>query len=272
MIAETTQIESVEISRLICGTNTFNGYSHFSKAKDLWMSKYFSIDKVVEVLEGCQDLGVTTMLGPVNEKTRQAQEELTRRGRKPMTWITTTLGSLDTQVLREETRLAAEWGSKIHSIHCSYVDSHLLTYKNEIEGLESLLDYTRELGMVPGVSTHRPETLKVLRNNPRYDVQFVNIPFNVMGFLCTVEVNWLARLLTDFPKIIIAIKPLAAGRLMPEEGLPFVFHNLKPGDACAVGVMSADEMAENVSVVMNTLKGSADNRQLLSTPSKSTLI
>lgn len=265
-----TEIEGVEISRLVCGTNTFNGYSHFSDAKDKWMKRYFTIEKVVEVLESCQDLGVNALLGPVNEKTYQAQQELVERGRKPMEWISTTLGSLDVEELKGECRQASEMGNKLHAIHCGFVDSHLITYKDEIQGLEELLAYIRELGMIPGISSHRPEVLTILKTG-KYDVQFINLPFNVDGFLCNVETNWIARMIQEIDIPVINIKPLAAGRLMPDEGLPFCYKNIKPGDAVAVGVMSPEEIAEDVLIALNCILGKKDTRKLLNTPSKSTV-
>ncbi len=265
-----TNIAGIEIGRMICGTNTFNGYSHFSDAKDKFMRRYFTVEKVVEVLEKCQELGVNAILGPVNEKTCQAQEELVKRGKSPMEWISTTLGSLDVEVLKEECRWAAEVGNKLHAIHCSFVDSHLISYKDEIEGLEELLSYIRELGMIPGISSHRPEILTILKMK-KYDVNFINLPFNIDGFLCNVETNWIARMIQEIDIPIINIKPLAAGRLMPEEGIPFCYKNIKPIDAVAIGVMSPEEIEEDVAIALNCISGNKDTRKLLKTPSKSTV-
>jgi len=50
------EIAGVKISRLICGTNPFNGYSHFSKAKDVWLRRYFTVERIVEVLESVRSL------------------------------------------------------------------------------------------------------------------------------------------------------------------------------------------------------------------------
>lgn len=264
------EISGVKVSRLICGTNTFNGYSHFSKAKDVWLKRYFTIERIVEVLEKCQELGITSLLGPINEKTCQVQEELKKRGKEPMIWISTTLGWLDKEKLQEETEIASKMGNKLHAIHCSFVDSHLVSSKNRIEDIEDLLSYIRKLGMIPGISTHRPETLTVLANSG-YDVEFVILPFNSIGFLSNLEVNWIAKMIREFPKPIIVIKPLAAGRLMPEQGIPFVLNNIKETDAVAIGVMSPEEVEEDVAIFLDTLMNRHTNRDLLSTPSKSTV-
>ncbi|MGB9681516.1 MAG: hypothetical protein ACP5RW_04330 [bacterium] len=264
------EISGVKVSRFICGTNPFNGYSHFSKARDIFMQRYFTVDKVLEVLEKCQELGINSLIGPINEKTCLVQEELIRRGRPPMVWVSTTLGWLDKELLKKETKIAAEVGNKLHAIHCSFVDSHLVSSKNEIEDIEDLLKYIRDLGMIPGISTHRPETLTVLANS-NYDIEFVILPFNSIGFLSNLEVNWIAKMIREFPKPIIAIKPLAAGRLMPEQGIPFVAENIKPNDTIAIGVMSPEEVEEDVAIFLDTLQKQHNKRELLNTPSKSTV-
>jgi len=264
------EIAGVKISRLICGTNPFNGYSHFSKAKDVWLRRYFTVERIIEVLEKCQEFGITSLLGPINDKTCQVQEELKKRGKSPMVWISTTLGWLEKERLKEETRIASEVGNKLHAIHCSFVDSHLVSSKNRIEDIEDLLSYIRELGMIPGISTHRPETLTVLANS-NYDIEFVILPFNSIGFLSNLEVNWIAKMIREFPKPIIIIKPLAAGRLMPEQGIPFVLNNIKDSDSIAVGVMSPEEVEEDVTIFLDTLMNRHTNRDLLTTPSKSTV-
>jgi len=264
------EISGIKVSRLICGTNPFNGYSHFSKARDIFMQRYFTVEKVIEVLEKCQELGITSLIGPINEKTCQVQEELAKRGRPPMVWVSTTLGWLDKELLKKETKIAAEVGNKLHAIHCSFVDSHLISSKNEIEDIEDLLKYIRDLGMIPGISTHRPETLTVLANS-NYDIEFVILPFNSIGFLSNLEVNWIAKMIREFPKPIIIIKPLAAGRLMPEQGIPFVLENIKPDDPVAIGVMSPEEVEEDVAIFLETLHQQYNKRELLNTPSKSTV-
>ena len=63
----------------------------------------------------------------------------------------------------------------------------------------------------------------------------VIVPFNIAGFLCNVETNWLeGDQETDIP--VIAIKPLASRQINAEEGLPYCFNNIKPQDAVAIGV------------------------------------
>nr|HPO10090.1 hypothetical protein [bacterium] len=61
-------IEGIEISRLICGTNTFFGYSHFSPARDTFLVRHFTIDRIVEVMETLADAGINAIMSSPNEK------------------------------------------------------------------------------------------------------------------------------------------------------------------------------------------------------------
>ncbi len=51
MAFPTTQIEGVELSRLVIGSNWLMGYSHQSAAKDRWIRSYMTRERVVEVLK-----------------------------------------------------------------------------------------------------------------------------------------------------------------------------------------------------------------------------
>ena len=48
------------------------------------------------------------------------------------------------------------------------------------------------------------------------------------------------------PKPFILIKALAAGRIPPGEGLPFIAENAKPNDIVSIGFGSEDEVTESV--------------------------
>ena len=54
-----------------------------------------------------------------------------------------------------------------------------------------------------------------------------------------------AQIVRETPKPFILIKVLGAGRISPEEGLPFVFENAKPADLVCVG-FGTDKEAEEV--------------------------
>ena len=93
--------------------------------------------------------------------------------------------------------------------HQSYTDNNLVPSSNELIGYRKISKMIREFGMVPGLSTHRPETI-VTMGASGMDVQTYVLPFNSIGFLSYVEVEWVSQVFKNSRKPIIAIKPLPA--------------------------------------------------------------
>ena len=73
-----TSIGGVEVSRVICGSNTFFGYSHFSAARDAWLKRDFDIPKIVEVMAKCAEFGVNCVLSGPDPRMYRAIQELER--------------------------------------------------------------------------------------------------------------------------------------------------------------------------------------------------
>ena len=269
----TTSIGGRTVSRLVCGSNPFLGFSHFSAARDRWLQRYFDVARIVEVLAAASEMGVNGLVGPADERLHQALRRHCAETGREIVWISTTYGHVDLEGQEREVRQLAQWGAPICLIHASYTDTHLRTADNTIEGMEDLLGLARSLGMAPGVSTHRPDALRAC-DAAGYDIECYILPLNVIGFLSNVETNWVAKIIRGAAKPVVCIKPLAAGRLMPFEGLNFVYHSIKPTDTVAVGMLSPEEAREDAAIageILAGLEASASGTGLSASPSKSTV-
>ena len=105
----------------------------------------------------------------------------------------------------------------------------------------------RERGMIPGLSTHMPETI-VYADETGLDVETYISIYNSMGFLMQVEVDWVAHIIRNAHKPVLTIKPMAAGQLRPFQALTFVWNTIRPQDMVAVGTMSPKEAAEVIEI------------------------
>lgn len=246
-----TSIGGVEVSRVICGSNTFFGYSHFSGARDAWLRRHFDVPRIVEVLAKCAEFGVNCVISGPSPPMHEAIQELERQTKHHMVWMCTPgMGRDD---LSDGIKWSADHGAEICMPHVSFTDVRLNIAQNRIEGIEPYLEQIRSLGMVPGLSTHRPETILV-GDSAGYDVETYVQPFNLAGFLCAVETDWIANIIRSTPKPVVCIKPLAAGRVMPEPGLGFVFRNNKPVDPVAVGFLSPEEAEEDIKIAFAVMQ------------------
>lgn len=200
-----TSIGGIEVSRVVCGSNPFFGFSHFSAAKDAWLRGYFDIPRIVDVMAKCAELGVNCILsGPV-PKMYEAIQELDRQTGRHMVWMCTP-GTQDND-LSDEIKWCADHGVEFCMPHTCWTDARLNIGKNRIEDLEPYLEQIRGLGMATGLSTHRPEVITV-SDSAGYDVDAYIQPFNVAGFLCAVETDWVAQVIRNTLKPVVCIKPL----------------------------------------------------------------
>ena len=263
-----TSIGGVEVSRIVCGSNPFFGFSHFSAAKDNWLRKYFDIPRIVEVMAKCAEFGVNCVLSCPDPRMHEAIQELERQTGHHMVWMCTPwTQEVD---LSEGIKWCADHGAEICMPHTCWTDSRLNVAKNQIDGLEPYLEQIRSLGMVPGLSTHRPEVVLV-GDAAGYDIETYIQPFNVDGFLCAVETDWVGKIIRGTPKPVVCIKPLAAGRVMPEAGLGFVFRNNKPKDTVAIGFLSPEEAEEDIKIAIAIMEKEHPNVPLTTSRSKKLL-
>lgn len=264
-----TQIGAYSVSRVMCGTNSFFGHSHFSAARSNWLRKYFTIDRIVEVMHAAAEEGVNCTISGNGPEMAEAIARVKKLCGVEYVWIITPGGS-NLEELKRGIQEAADLGAQVCLPHVSYTDNHLLVADRRIEGAEEIIAMTRELGMGTGWSTHRPETI-VVSDAAGYDADTYVQPFNATGFLCSVETDWVASVIQNAHKPVVCIKPFGAGRIMPPTGLQFVFANNKPNDTVAIGVMSVEEVQEDLQIVRNILENAEERIALQETRSKAGL-
>jgi hypothetical protein len=69
-----------------------------------------------------------------------------------------------------------------------------------------------------------------------------------------VEVDWVHRVIQNAHKPVIAIKPLAAGRLLPLVGLAFNWATLRDRDMICIGCLTPDEAKEVIEISLAQLE------------------
>jgi len=257
MTFPTTHIGHLELSRMLIGTNPFYGYSHFSRAKDTWLKRYFTPQRIYEVIEACARQGLNGVLSGAGTHFKTGLqpilEEVERTTGVHVVWIGTPAGRALEELL-EEIRAAADQGVQICMPHQMYSDNMLVPNQGRLIGYEQAAQLIRDLGMVPGVSTHRPEAITTC-DQAGYDVAAYIQPYNPIGFLCPLETDWVRRIISGTNKPVIVIKPLAAGRVLPPTGLNFCYSTIKPIDTVCVGMFSVEEVEEDVNLARSIISG-----------------
>jgi hypothetical protein len=239
------------VSRLILGANPINGGSHLSRFVNRQMKRYFTPERVQELLGHCERLGINTwQSGPGNLDAYRAYRE---QGGE-MHYIALARRDPDDPDVLE--RLAS--AGTIGIAHHGEVTDRL--WKNgQIEQVREYCKAIRETGAMVGISTHVPAVVDHVVSEG-WDVDF---------FMCCVYERHrtpeeLRALLGDVPiplrevylegdpprmfkamrqtdKPCLAFKILAAGRLCDrqewvKQAFEATFRQIKPNDAVVVGM------------------------------------
>jgi len=261
MSLPTVAIGSHQISRLICGSNPFLGYSYRSSAHNAWQKRHFTPQRISEVLEACLENGINTMLGNINDESSlpKALDLCEKRtGTRPH-WIAYTAWGKDGQ--EKSINIIADAGAIGCYIQGGLVDSHF-SYNNwghcipsaghTLDEERQWLQLIRDKGMAPGMGTHRAHVLDVIQNED-FDVDFCIKTLNNLGVYCQYYPSVMA--VRRFKKPIIAIKTLGgSAKVRPEEGFTVAYTALKPNDIIAVGMEHEEAAAENAKLAESIIK------------------
>ena len=275
-----TTVGGVSLPRMIIGTNWFAGYSHTSAAKDTLIKTVMDRKHVADVIEVFVNAGVDAIMGLIEvpvlyEGVLEAQE---RTGKKVI-WITTPgipvtpdtpakgLDPAKTAAVLDE---QARRGATFCFPHQGTVDSLVDRCTRTIRHMDTLSREIRSRGMIPGLSTHMPESI-VYADESNLDVETYISIYNSMGFLMQIEVDWIIGLIRKARKPVMTIKPMAAGQLRPFQAFNFVWSTLRPIDMVTVGCMSPDEARECIDLSLAAIDHTESHVKLQETRSKASV-
>ena len=271
-----TTIETLSVSRLIIGTNWFLGYSHTSKAKDRDIVENMTADRIADIVEVFMNAGVDTLFGIRSDKKllQGVSEAEQRTGKRCITISTPILPLNETAENRGEAERildeVAGLGASICMPHQGTTDAFVKRKTRSLDGMEVYLRMIRERGMIPGLSTHMPET-PIYADASGLDVASYIQIYNAAGFLMQIEIDWVQRMIWEAKNPVITIKPLAAGKLPPLVGLGFSWSTIRDRDMVCIGTSSPYEAAEVVELSLSILEHRAPCVELQKTRSKESL-
>jgi hypothetical protein len=270
-----TMVGGVSMPRLICGSNWLLGFSHTSKAQDRFIKELFDTpSKVAKVVEVFARAGCNAFMSMASEFVRRALDEVEERTGVEMIWVATPSyaepGNPDSwkRSVEEAKRLRATFCFPHQCVTDPRIDrvNHCLSPQ-----LIEHLKLVREMGMIPGLSSHMPEAI-TCADACGADVESYIQPYNAAGFLCQVETDWIQQVISNAKKPVMTIKPLAAGRLLPHVGLTFVWNTIRDCDMVTIGTMSTYEAEEVIEISLACLEHRKADVELQYTRSKAGLV
>jgi hypothetical protein len=270
-----TDVGGVSLPRLIVGTNWFLGWSHTSLAKDQFIKTYQTRERITEVLTVFLDNGVDAVMAPLSQHLEDAiRDAEDRTGREMIRILTPSFnirpgGPPDEEPERVLDRTRA-LGATFCLPHQCVTDALTDRLHREIRDIDRYTRLIRERGMIPGLSTHMPESV-VIADETGADVETYIQIYNAAGFLMQVEADWVMRVIDKAHKPVMTIKPLAAGKLLPVVGLAFVWNTIRDQDMVVIGTTTPDEAREVVDISLDLLARRTPDNELQRTRSKMAL-
>jgi hypothetical protein len=270
-----TQLGGVEVSRMVAGSNWFLGFAHQTHTKGEWIKKYQTRRNIADVLKVFLGEGINVAMSPLDPLMADALHDAEQQVGRKMYWICTPNwemkeGDPSLDAARICFDRAAASGATFCWPHTCATDRLYDGLHRTIRHMEQICREIRQRGLIPGLSTHLPEVI-VTADRMKLDIASYICIYNAAGFLMNIEIDWVQKVIHEARLPVTTIKPMAAGRLMPYVGLPFVWSTLRDRDLVTVGTLTPDEAKECIEISRAALEHRRADRKLQYTRSKQTL-
>jgi hypothetical protein len=270
-----TLVGGVSLPRLLVGTNWFLGWSHTSLAKDRFIKEYQTRQRIAAILAVFLERGVDAVMGPASPLLENAIQDAEQQAGRRIIRILTPAFNIwpggspenDPGPVLDHTKAL---GATFCLPHTTTTDALVDRREGCIRDIDKYTAMIRERGMIPGLSTHMPETV-VYADKRGADVETYIQLYNAAGFLMQVEADWVMQIIREAKKPVMTIKPLAAGRLLPVVGLAFVWNTIREQDMVTIGTTTPDEAREVIDISLDLLSRRIPDNELQRTRSKLTL-
>ena len=276
-----TTVGGLSVSRMIVGTNWFLGFCHSTQAKCAFIQRTVTTrGRVADAIEVFLRAGVDTIMCPHTQSViPEAIDEAQQRTGAGAVVVSTPSFTTTPQTpvegfdLDEVARILdgeVAKNARICMPHVSTTDKMVDKCARTVRQMDVVCRMIRERGMIPGLSTHTPETI-VYADETGLDVETYIQPFNAMGFLMHVEVDWVADLIHRAKKPVTTIKTMAAGQIRPFQAMTFVWNAIRDCDMVTVGTVGPEEASELIEMSLSILEKRRPDLELQRTRSKATL-
>jgi hypothetical protein len=257
-----------EITRVIIGSNPLYGYSHFNPLLNQFMKDYMTDDRRMEILLRAEKAGINTWQVHYTKETMADLKRYRSMGGK-MNWFLLGHGEMmaDYKLAYE----AAKLGPIGIAHHGNRTDD--LFRDRKIDQVKEFCKVVRDTGVMVGVSCHNPAVVdfiegagwdidyymtcmyRVSRTHEEARQQYGEAPIGEIYM--EKDPERMTKMVRATKRPCLAFKIFGAGRTtgnrqQVENSFKFVYGNIKPGDACIVGMCPRfkDEIAENVEMAV----------------------
>jgi hypothetical protein len=223
----TFTVRGLEVPTVMLGTSPFIGAGQFGRKAEFYYNHFFlQPENITKVVTRAIELGVNAIQVIGYPQVVEAVQEAKKRTAAELFLIGTVgLGSIEREI-----QLMLEAGAQGVIIHGSLADRDMAFARQHLASL-------REQGLVTGIATHRPG-MTIPRVEEMEELEIILCPLNKVGRFMEPSVESTLQAIETSSKRIMAMKPLAAGRLSPQEAFSYISDKVA---GFAVGIASNEE-------------------------------
>lgn len=268
-------VGGVSLPRLLIGSNWFLGYSHTSLAKDRFIKELQTRQRIAKILSVFLENGIDAVMAPPSALLEEAILDAEDQTGRAMIRILTPIFNLSSGGdPNSEPEVMLDTCKKLNATFCmphqAVTDALVDRRAGIIRDIDIYTAMIRERGMIPGLSTHMPESV-VYADKTGADVETYIQIYNAAGFMMQVEADWVQRIIANAHKPVMTIKPLAAGKLLPIVGMAFAWNTIRQQDMVTIGTTTPDEAREIIDLSLDLLAHQMPDLELQKTRSKRSL-
>lgn len=256
------QLGPHRVSRLIAGWNPIGGHSHTTLDMARAMREYFTVEKVVEFLQRCEQNGITAWQFDHTDKAVEALQILRQQGSGLKVICLHAERAFDAPIAK----VIADTAPIAIVHHGGVTDAKFRAGRHQ--EVHDFVKKVKDRGLLAGVSTHCPDHARRVADEDWENdffmccFYYVNRPEEeqrrLLGrvtvgepFFDTDPVE-MTQVMRQIRKPCLGFKILAAGRACwtrqsTEQAFKFAFAHIKPSDGVIVGMFPrySDQIREN---------------------------
>ena len=240
------RLGTLEVSRLILGSNPFWGYSHKSAQLDEEMRRHHTDQRIIEILDEAADCGLTALASPPDARWVGLWSRYKAGGGRLAHWISQCHGAPE-QMMAEIDR-SVRAGAAAIFIQGARVEEQFV--KGRFDVLRAWIDHIREAGLPAGAAAHWPEVHPELERRGFPTDFYYQCMYNASktNDYSASERDAATATIQGLKKPVVAYKILAAGRLPAAEGFEHAFNHIARKDGVCVGIYAQsaiDQIRQN---------------------------
>ena len=242
----TFRLGTLEVSRLILGSNPFWGISHKDDQKDAEMRRYYTDEVIARILDEAADCGVTALTSPPDARWINIWTRYREAGGRLKIWISQCHGG--PEQMPQEIDRSVKAGAKAIFIQGVRVEEQFGA--GHFDVLLSWVKRIQAAGLPAGLAAHWPEIHPELERRGFPTDFYYQCCYNASktSDYSAAERELAMATIDRIKKPVVAYKILGAGRVPASEGFEQAFNRIKRKDGVCVGIFAykaVDQIRQN---------------------------